>query len=207
MQINRCVGTLDPALCAGIHRTSGGVINGFANQLLNIGAIKTTGWDLNIRWSMPEFRWGRFGVLWQTTHLSDFTELTPSSSGFQETKRAGTEKGDLGAAYPDWKSTLTVDWSHADWAASASARYTGSVIDLNTSQGLSATTYVDAQVTWTPSQFMDGSWDFTLGANNLFNKDPPPCFSCALNGYDPSAYDVPGVFMYARVVAHFGKNK
>jgi iron complex outermembrane receptor protein len=119
----------------------------------------------------------------------------------------GTEKGDLGAAYPDWKSTLTVDWSHADWAATASARYMSSVVDSNNLRNLSATTYVDTQVTWTPSQFMDGNWAVSVGANNLFNQDPPPCFSCALNGYDPSAYDVPGVFMYARVVAHFGRNK
>ena len=204
VQINRCAATLDPALCGGISRTSGGTINGFANQLLNIGAIKTKGWDLNLSWSMPEFSWGRFGVLWQTSHLNEYNEFTPSSTGFQETQRAGTEKGDLGAAYPDWKSTLTIDWQHADWAAIASARYMSAVTDIN-GLSLSATTYVDAQVTWTPSQFMDGNWDVSVGANNLFDQDPPPCQTCALNGYDPSTYDAPGVFLYARVVAHFGK--
>jgi iron complex outermembrane receptor protein len=207
VQINRCVASLDPLLCGGISRTAGGVINSFANQLLNIGAINTKGWDLNIHWSLPEMSWGRFAVLWQTSHLNDFTRITPSSAGFQKTELAGTESGDLGAAYPRWKSTLTIDWSHADWAASASARYSGSVTDSNAATSMSATTYVDAQATWTPSSFMDGNWAVTIGANNLFNQDPPFCFSCALNGYDPSAYDVPGVFMYARVVAHFGKNK
>jgi iron complex outermembrane receptor protein len=206
VQINRCVASLDPALCAGISRTPSGVINGFANQLQNIGAIKTKGWDLNIRWSLPELSWGRFGVLWQTNHLNEYTEVIPATNGFQNVTRVGTEKGDLGAAYPRWKSTLTLDWSRADWGASASARYTGSVRDIN-GTNLSAATYVDTQVTWTPSQFMDGNWAISVGANNLFDQDPPPCSTCALNGYDPSAYDVPGVFMYARVVAHFGKNK
>jgi iron complex outermembrane receptor protein len=205
VQINSCVETLDPTLCGGIGRTAGGVINSFANQLLNIGGINTKGWDLNIHWTLPEFGVGRFGVLWQTSHLNDFTELTPSSAGFDVTERAGTEAGDLGAAYPKWKSTLGVDWSRADWAASASARYFSSVRDSVNGLNLSATTYVDTQVTWTPSQFMDGNWAVTVGANNLFDKDPPPCFSCALNGYDPSAYDIPGVFLYARVVAHFGR--
>jgi iron complex outermembrane receptor protein len=78
------------------------------------------------------------------------------------------------------------------------------VRDIN-GASLSATTYVDTQVTWTPSQFMDGNWTISVGANNLFDQDPPPCQTCALNGYDPSAYDVPGVFMYARLVAHFGR--
>ena len=207
VQINRCAATLDPALCAGIARTAGGVINSFANQLQNIGAIKTKGWDLNIHWSLPELSWGQFGVLWQSTHLNEFTEVIPSTSGFQDVVRVGTEKGDLGATYPRWKSTMTVDWSRADWAASASARYSGSVFDVNNGTNMSATTYVDTQVTWTPSQLMDGNWAISVGANNLFDQDPPPCFSCALNGYDPSAYDAPGVFLYARVVARFGKQK
>jgi iron complex outermembrane receptor protein len=207
VQLDGCVATLDPVLCGGIGRTQGGVINSFANQLLNIGGIRTNGWDLNIRWSAPEFNWGRFGVLWQTTHLNEYTEIIPTATGFQEVPLVGTETGDLGSVYPDWKSSMTVDWSRADWAASVSARYTDAVIDTNNAGAkMSATTYVDMQVTWTPSQFMDGSWDFTVGANNVFDEDPPPCFSCALNGYDPSGYDTPGVFLYARVVAHFGKD-
>ena len=71
---------------------------------------------------------------------------------------------------------------------------------------MSATTYLDLQVTWTPSQFMDGNWAFTVGANNVLDEDPPACWSCALNGYDPSGYDTPGVFLYMRAVARFGKD-
>jgi len=47
----------------------------------------------------------------------------------------------------------------------------------------------------------------TVGVNNLLNQDPPFCFSCALNSFDGSTYDAPGVFWYGRVVAHFGKEK
>jgi iron complex outermembrane receptor protein len=39
---------------------------------------------------------------------------------------------------------------------------------------------------------------FAIGANNLFNSDPPPCFTCGLNNMDPTTYDVPGTFFYAR---------
>jgi iron complex outermembrane receptor protein len=206
VQLDGCAETLDAVLCGGIGRTQGGVINSFANQLLNIGGINTNGWDLNIRWLAPEFSGGRFGVLWQTSHLNEYTEIIPTSTGFQEVRLAGTETGDLGAAYPDWKSTLTVDWSLADWAASVSARYTDSVTDINATAEMSATTYVDLQATWSPSQFMDGGWSFTVGANNVLDEDPPACASCALNGYDPSAYDTPGILLYARVVARFGRD-
>jgi iron complex outermembrane receptor protein len=35
--------------------------------------------------------------------------------------------------------------------------------------------------------------------NNLFDKDPPGCISCGLNNMDPTTYDVPGRYYYARV--------
>ena len=39
----------------------------------------------------------------------------------------------------------------------------------------------------------------TLGVNNLFDKDPPPCWSCSGANFDPGTYDAPGRFGYARV--------
>ena len=31
-----------------------------------------------------------------------------------------------------------------------------------------------------------------------FNVGPPACFTCGLNNMDPTTYDVPGTFFYAR---------
>ena len=67
---------------------------------------------------------------------------------------------------------------------------------------MDATTYVDMQLSWSPSAI--SGWTFAVGVNNLFNEDPPNCYSCELNGFDGSTYDVPGMFWYGRVVAHFG---
>ena len=71
---------------------------------------------------------------------------------------------------------------------------------------MAATAYVDLQGTWSPSAF-DNAWAFTLGVNNVLDQNPPNCYSCALNSFDASTYDVPGVFWYARVVARFGKTR
>jgi iron complex outermembrane receptor protein len=44
----------------------------------------------------------------------------------------------------------------------------------------------------------------SLGLNNVFDKDPPICLSCSLNGYDASTYDIPrGRFWYARADLRF----
>ena len=31
------------------------------------------------------------------------------------------------------------------------------------------------------------------------DEDPPECYSCALNGFDATLYDVPGRFVYLRL--------
>lgn len=225
VQIDGCVATLDPVLCGGIGRTGAGTINRFNNQLINIGGTTTKGFDINLRYVLPETRVGRFGVSWQNTKLDSFVDTLQTTGGFTDVAREGKEKGDTGAAWPKWKSTLSGDWSLRDFSASVTVRYTDSVIetcrglaglglcsnynltddDLSTNK-MKATTYVDLQATWRPA-FFDNKWAFTVGANNVFDQDAPFCFSCASNSFDASTYDVPGVFWYARVVGQFGKRE
>ncbi len=38
----------------------------------------------------------------------------------------------------------------------------------------------------------------SVGVNNIFDKDPPICLSCSLNGYDASTYDTAGPFLVRR---------
>jgi iron complex outermembrane receptor protein len=47
---------------------------------------------------------------------------------------------------------------------------------------------------------MDGGFTFTVGVNNLFNEEPPICFSCDLNSLDGTVYPIEGQFLYGRVI-------
>ena len=60
--------------------------------------------------------------------------------------------------------------------------------------------YTDTQVSWSPSNFDDGRWTFTGGINNLFDEDPPTCFSCDLNSLDGTIHAIGGQFWYLRAV-------
>ena len=141
---------------------------------------------------------GQFGVRWNSIRLLEFTEKVPTSSGLAGIKREGTERGSPDQAYPKWKSTLSMDWDLANWGATATARYISAVTEVNAGGNkLGATTYFDAQVRWAP-EFVQGV-SMALGVNNLFDKDPPGCISCALNNYDPNVSDAPGRFFYFRL--------
>ena len=54
------------------------------------------------------------------------------------------------------------------------------------------------QVTLSPG-WLENRLGLTIGVNNVFNQDPPACFSCTGPNYDPSTYDVPGQFGYVRL--------
>lgn len=58
--------------------------------------------------------------------------------------------------------------------------------------------YGDVQLQFRPA-WLDSQVALTLGVNNVFDKDPPACFSCSLNNYDPTTYDIPGRFGYLRL--------
>ena len=60
--------------------------------------------------------------------------------------------------------------------------------------------YNDLQLIWSPE--FDHGLTVTAGVNNLFDRDPPTCFSCSLNGFNPATYDVPGVFGYVSAAYH-----
>jgi iron complex outermembrane receptor protein len=222
-KLDGCAQTLDAVLCEGIVRTAGGVISGFNNTLINIGGTTTSGYDLNVRWALPQTGIGQFTFSWQNTILDEYVDTVQTAAGFVDVPREGTERGSPSIAFPEWKSALTADWTLGDFSAAGTIRYTDSVTErcvgfaglglcsdynaaddsLSTNE-MDATAYVDLQASWTPSG-LGGGWTFTLGINNVTDEDPPFCFSCELNSFDGSAYDVPGMFWYGRVVARFGK--
>ena len=126
-------------------------------------------------------------------HLPVQLSGRPATNGFTIIDREGTEQGSPDQAFPKWKSTGIIDWTLHEFGASVTGRYISGV-DEDNGNHLNSRFYTDFQLRWNLS---DG-FGFALGVNNLFNVDPPGCISCGLNNMDPTTYDVPGTFFYAR---------
>ncbi len=228
-QLNVCALTNDPALCGGISRVGTGTINGFANQLTNIGGIETDGYDVNLTYLLPETGAGTFQVTWHNSFVNSFDTLNVSSTG-GVTSRDLLALEDNDKGIPKWKSTLGVDWIKGNWGATWTLRHVSGMTescsdflddspDSLTNQGLcsipdavdnsnslnylEATTYNDAQVRWRPGFGEENGLAITFGIQNIFDEDPPTCYSCSLNGYDPSNYDAQGVFGYLQATMSF----
>ncbi|GIX16447.1 MAG: TonB-dependent receptor [Rhodothalassiaceae bacterium] len=221
-QLNNCVATLDPAFCNGIVRGPGGSIIAFANQLTNIGRIKTDGIDWSVVLTTRQYDVGQFRVTWHNTWLNSYKEFTPGPGGVLiKNERAGTELGSPERGFIEYKSTLALDWFWREFSVNFILRYMSSLTevcggslhdfgkqDLCSNPGPSSDDpgtnkigdrlYADLAINWSP-EYLGGSWTLTVGVNNLFDTSTPLCFSCDLNSFDGTLYPIPGPFGFVRL--------
>lgn len=211
-QLDLCVRSLDPTFCGGITRASTGGINGFNNRLTNLGVIETDGWDVDLFWTFPESRLGRFKIDWRNTFVGDYEAR--GADGQLQPQRPGREVVD--SAIPEWTSTFVTDWKRNNWSGAWTIRHISELREdcgravtfavcsdpATSTNVLDATTYHDLQAGY-KFDWLRGL-KFVVGVNNVTDEDPPICLSCSLNGYDASTYDIPGGrFWYVRADLRF----
>ena len=201
--LQQCEFNNDPLACANISRSASGQITQIRGLLQNIAGINTDGVDLNLSYRTAPASWGTLSFTLNNAFLFKFDEITPTATGTANAKRAGTERGNPDQAYPKHKAIGIVDWNGNMFGATLTGRYIKSVTEFPDGPDapgheLDSRLYVDTQLRFTPHWMNDGV-GFAIGVNNLFDKDPPGCITCGLNNMDPTTYDIPGRYYYARV--------
>lgn len=199
-------GGTDPALCSSFTRQAGGNLNPPRNLLTNLSRIETDGFDVKVNWASDEFSWGRLRGALQSTYVGKYKETDSFGNVAQRSVGIETDNGSI----PRWQTNAQLGWTLGDWDLSWNVRYTAGVTEACSSatvvgvpgcetvddhHRLGATTYHDAQLAWSNAGGLNGL-RVSAGVNNLFAKDPPVCYTCTLNGYDASTYDLPGRFWF-----------
>lgn len=196
--LNRCALSGDALSCAAIKRTPSGFISAINGLLLNTGTINTRGLDATLNLRSDKTSAGTFGLTLTGNVLLKYEEGVPATTGTTVTSYKGFERGSPSQAYPKFKGTGTIDWTLGPVTSAVTGRYVSSVQEISATNTLPSRFYTDLQFQFRPS-FMDSKFALTLGMNNVFNVNPPGCFSCDLNNYDATTYDVPGRFGYVRL--------
>jgi iron complex outermembrane receptor protein len=195
--LNNCVVNNDPAACALVTRSSGsGQLTSIDGTLGNIAGIRTKGIDLNIAYRTRKTPAGTFGFTWNNTFLKNYDLILTGFSGTQVISREGTEQGSPSQGFPKWKSIGILDWDLADFGATLTGRYVSKLRETG-GNVMKSRFYTDLQVRWMPG-FLQQQFGLALGVNNLFNTKAPGCQTCDLNNFDPTMYDIPGRYYYAR---------
>ena len=168
--------------------------------------------DVSLSYRSPLTGIGRFGLTANGSWLLKYVVVQQNGGiGQFVIDRRGTERGSPDQAYPKFKGNATLDWSLGSLNASVTGRYIAHVTEISSRLGrhgsltnvLGSRFYVDAQLNCTPP-ILDHGLELTVGGNNLTDKDPPGCFTCSINNFDPTTYDVPGPFYYGRIAYKMG---
>ncbi|WP_375419824.1 TonB-dependent receptor domain-containing protein [uncultured Sphingomonas sp.] len=196
--LSRCAVAADPLSCAATTRTANGFVSAINGVLLNTGGIRTRGIDATFNLRTRQTGAGVFGLSVIGNYLLRYQETVPATSGTTTTRYEGFERGSPDQAYPRFKGLATIDWAAGPVTASITGRFIDNVREFQNTTELKERLYGDAQLIIRP-EWVDSRFALTVGVNNVFDKDPPACFSCSLNNYDPTTYDVPGRFGYLRL--------
>ena len=192
--LTACVNTLDPLFCDLTPRLpgTGGVLDVIDNQLQNIGAIEASGFDVMVSYASPEFSFGSINATLNATFLQDYSERTEGVDGsITVTDRTGTHTNEtFQRAFPDLRWVANVGWVLNNWSADVAFRWTDSM-ELSGGTEVDSVLFTDLRVAYTPT-WQDGAWQIALGANNLFDEDPPVCFPCGVIGMSQVVHDLPG---------------
>ena len=219
--LNACLaaGGVDPSLCAPFSRGAGSQLNPPQNFLQNLAQITTDGEDLKISWASEPTRFGHFSAALVGTHVSKYEAV--DALGLVAQRAVGIEVNN--GAIPAWRANAQLGWGIGGLDVSWTLRYIDSVKELcgnaaatvpvpgcTNSAGefdgtmynnLHSVLYNDVQILYTDA-FVKGL-SLAGGVNNLFGVNPPVCYTCTLNGYDASTYDLPGAFWYVRGTYRF----
>jgi len=200
------------ARCEGITRASDGHISAMTYGLANLGEMKTEGYDLGVKYRLPELAIGQFNIDWQTSYLSSYDEQGQNGKGDNITIGRVGEAGLFRV-----RSNVGVNWSKGDFGVSYTARYYSGMKEscvtnrpctepdhMANGEGdairkTGSNTFHDMQVSW------KAPWDATVavGANNLFNHQGPIMFSAPNSSFPYyGGFDI-GRFLYMKYTQRF----
>ena len=205
--LNACTaGTISGVSCSGFTRQPTGNLNPPTDFLSNLGTITTNGFDLKANWLGPQTSWGQLSTALQATRTIGYKAVDAQGNVAQ--RGVGIEVDN--SAIPRWQTNVQFGWKLHDWNASWNVRYIDAVVEAcaNASKvgvpgcatradhhRLGAAVFNDVQLGWDHSFGIDGL-KLAGGVNNIFQKQPPTCLTCSLNGYDAGTYNLPFRFWY-----------
>ena len=194
-----CVDTLDAQFCNLTPRSANGVLGVIDNQLQNLGGIDSSGFDVAVAYSSPDWPIGQIDANFNATYLGEYEETTENVDGTESVSDlAGSHTNEtFQRAFPRLRWTTAVDWARKRWSATVAFRWTDSM-KLPSDSKVGSALFTDLRLSYSPKLAGEGM-TVTVGFNNLFDEDPPLCFPCGVIGMSQVVHDLPGRVGYLRM--------
>jgi len=180
--------------CSLFTRRADGLVTDMFIGPINAGYQEVEGYDLTVKYRMPETSVGTFAFTLDSTYVTKNRSRDSTADAWEALN------GKYFESDPYWRlrGNLTTDWSYGDFSASWMIRYRSGLTEAISEGTLESITYHDLQLSY------NLPWNGTVrvGANNIFAKDPPVTFDAFANSFDPQ-YDIPGRYLYMQYTQRF----
>ncbi|MFX3657879.1 MAG: TonB-dependent receptor domain-containing protein [bacterium] len=194
-------GSLSAPECSRIGRgTSAGDVTRFELLNENLDTIKTSGIDLDASYTFATAI-GEVQVDWLLNYLDEYVEVSATGDVSDRTGLVAGLVSDW-AAYPEYRSNLSVTLARDNWTAGITYRYLDKMDVFDVIAFDNVNTTVDAQ------HYLDlhgsynmGAWRFDAGVENVTNEEPPYVTDVSAN--TSGIYDFLGRFFFARASVSF----
>lgn len=193
-----------------VKRTSEGFISYIETPVENLGGLKTSGLDLDVRTGFGLGDMGKVGVSLNGTYVIKWAQQNGKDSPYVD--YAGQSAGG-NSPVPRWQHTLGFDWSWGAWNTSLENVFTNgwteSAAVVNTNLGVDAPYNVKDTSRWNLAVGYSGfkSLKLTVGVRNLLDSEPPFVASSSYGshaaGFAGSFADPRGRFWYATAAYQF----
>lgn len=180
---------------------SGNIFNTIENNA-NLGALKTSGVDLQVDWRFtladvgaPD--WGMIDLNTVVSWLENREDNVVEGGVF--TDRTGTISSSFGNTFPEWKALSSINWSNGPFSVGARWRRVGEMVVFGGGDELPAIDYFDLNGSWA----VNDTVALRAGVNNLTDEEPNVYSPGVQANTDPSTYDVLGRRYYVGITARF----
>ena len=119
--LEQCYVQGSDAACGRFTRGSNGQVNSLDRSLVNAGFRETAGYDINLRYRLPDTTFGKFAVNWNTTY-TDYLEQRNDNAVTTPVEQRTGWGGDFRV-----RSTFNLDWQYGDFGIGWTARYYSSM--------------------------------------------------------------------------------
>jgi iron complex outermembrane receptor protein len=182
-----------------------GVIDYVVQTATNIGTLRTSGIDANLRWRGPTTAVGQFGAEINATYVLDYEH-----TGFASTQapgKPGVRPPDALGAIARYRHYAQLNWAYGPWGATLANTFQSGYDEVNLlacdDEGVCGMRSVSSYSVWDIQARYTGFKNATiaLGVRNLFDRAPPiTSQGVAFQvGIDPSYGDPRGRIFYATV--------
>lgn len=185
--------------CDSITRDGSGEILEIIDGPINLNSLKVAGVDSVIRYT-DSFWQGDWDFSLTISKLSTYEETSVLSDGSTVVDdKLGQARSR--EAYPEWRSSFSTRYERGPMTLAYSLRHIGDTTE--TFQGeelhIGTTVYHNINAVYE----FDEQWTWTVGVNNIGDKQPPTSRTNANINFDQNTYNAIGRFMYTKVSYRF----